>query len=136
MGHPKIWSFEVSPCPEDDPGLFRCGDGFGDAVNGLEFGVAAGTVTVDEDGERKGLAAVRCEVAGESVDLVERAGFSPETALERRVFEAVAESAVHACYGKGASPGGAPGLTRGCWGRRRPGPSHEALCPDWDRMNR
>ena len=42
--------------------LLRGGDGFGNAVDGMEFDFAPGPVAVDEDGEGEGFAAGRGQV--------------------------------------------------------------------------
>ncbi len=48
-----------------DKRLLRSGDGFGDAVDSLLFGVAAGIAAVDENRERHHAAAVCIHVSGE-----------------------------------------------------------------------
>ena len=98
-----------------------------DAVDGLNLGFAAGAVAVDQDRERKGLAAGRGQVAGERVGFVERAGLGPQLAFERRVFEALGERAVDAGDGQRIAPGCAPGLARGVGEQLREGARSDAV---------
>ena len=91
------------------------------------FGFAARPVAVDQDGERQSLAAGRGQVAGEGIDLVERAGLGPQAALERRVPEAAGQGAVHAGHGQGLAPRRAPGLARGVGQQLRTGAGSDAV---------
>jgi hypothetical protein len=58
-------------------------------VDGLEFGVAAGAVSVDHDGKGEHFPADPGEVTAQAIGLVEGAGFGPEAALERRGLEPI-----------------------------------------------
>ncbi len=81
------FSARLKSCPDTMPVFeiscsfrsrsFRCCNRFCDAVNGMKLGVASRTVAVDHDGKYNRLAAVRLQIAGEGVGLVERAGLGP-----------------------------------------------------------
>src|ERR1035437_6330562 len=107
--------------------LFHGGDGFGDAVDGLQLGIAAGAVAVDQDGEDDGLAAGGGQIAGEGVGLVVRSGFGPELAAQGGVLEAVGDGAVHTGNGQGGAQGRAPGLARGEDQQLREGAGSDAV---------
>jgi hypothetical protein len=88
--------------------LLSRGDGLRDVIDGLDFGVAAGAVSIHHDGKGQRLAAGRSQITAQAIGFVERAGLGPQTALERGCLETIGQRAVHSGDGEGVAPGGAP----------------------------